>query len=63
MALLQLQGTITPSLANLSFLSILYGIGHMPRLRVIDIQNIVIDSRVLNGWEKAFHVACLKPQD
>ncbi|KAF3629339.1 putative LRR receptor-like serine/threonine-protein kinase-like [Capsicum annuum] len=48
---LQLQGTISPSLANLSFLrepnlknnlfhgGIPYGLGHLPRLRVIDIQN------------------------
>ncbi|WMV23597.1 hypothetical protein MTR67_016982 [Solanum verrucosum] len=48
---LQIQGTISPSLANLSFLSVLnlennsfrggipYGLGHLPRLRVIDIQN------------------------
>ncbi|KAH0682016.1 hypothetical protein KY289_019768 [Solanum tuberosum] len=48
---LQLQGTISPSLANLSFLielnlannnfhgNIPYGIGHLPRLRVIDLQN------------------------
>ncbi|WMV23689.1 hypothetical protein MTR67_017074 [Solanum verrucosum] len=48
---LQLQGTITPSLANLSFFSILnlqnnsfhggipYGLGHIPRLRVIDVKN------------------------
>ncbi|WMV23722.1 hypothetical protein MTR67_017107 [Solanum verrucosum] len=48
---LQLQGTISLSLANLSFLSILNlennsfhggipdGLGHLPRLRVIDIQN------------------------
>ncbi|MCD7455781.1 hypothetical protein HAX54_029565 [Datura stramonium] len=48
---LQLQGTISPSLANLSFLreinlennlfhgAIPYGLGHLPRLRVIDIQN------------------------
>nr|XP_016472653.1 PREDICTED: probable LRR receptor-like serine/threonine-protein kinase At3g47570 [Nicotiana tabacum] len=48
---LQLQGTISPSLANLSFLrelnlrnnffhgSIPYDIGHLPRLRVIDIQD------------------------
>ncbi|KAH0679199.1 hypothetical protein KY284_020284 [Solanum tuberosum] len=48
---LQLQGTILPCLANLSFLRVLnignnsfhggipYGLGHLPRLRVIDIQN------------------------
>ncbi|XP_060183294.1 LRR receptor-like serine/threonine-protein kinase EFR [Lycium barbarum] len=48
---LHLQGTISPSLANLSFLrelnlrnkffhgSIPYGLGNLPRLRVIDIQN------------------------
>uniref|UniRef100_A0A3Q7I208 Leucine-rich repeat-containing N-terminal plant-type domain-containing protein n=1 Tax=Solanum lycopersicum TaxID=4081 RepID=A0A3Q7I208_SOLLC len=48
---LQLQGTISPSLVNLSFLrelnlgnnffcgEIPYGIGHLPRLRVVDIQN------------------------
>ncbi|XP_047268520.1 LRR receptor-like serine/threonine-protein kinase EFR isoform X2 [Capsicum annuum] len=48
---LQLQGTISPSLANLSFLRVLnlennsfhgsipHGIGHLLRLRVIDIQN------------------------
>ncbi|CAN4090327.1 unnamed protein product [Withania somnifera] len=48
---LQLQGTISPSLANLSFLrelnlennnfhgGIPYGLGHLPRLRVIDIQS------------------------
>ncbi|XP_047268892.1 receptor kinase-like protein Xa21 [Capsicum annuum] len=48
---LQLQGIISPSLANLSFLrelnlennffhgGIPYGLGHLPRLRVIDIQN------------------------
>ncbi|PHT54292.1 hypothetical protein CQW23_08754 [Capsicum baccatum] len=48
---LKLQGIISPSLANLSFLrelnlennffhgGIPYGLGHLPRLRVIDIQN------------------------
>ncbi|KAF3619714.1 putative LRR receptor-like serine/threonine-protein kinase-like [Capsicum annuum] len=48
---LQLQGTISPSLANLSFLrelnlennffqgGIPYGLGHLPRLSFIDIQN------------------------
>ncbi|PHT80800.1 hypothetical protein T459_13815 [Capsicum annuum] len=48
---LQLQGTISPSLANLSFLrelnleniffhgDIPYGLGHLPHLRVIDVQN------------------------
>ncbi|XP_009786455.1 receptor kinase-like protein Xa21 [Nicotiana sylvestris] len=48
---LKLQGTISPSLANLSFLrelnlgnnffhgGIPYGLGNLPRLRVIDIQN------------------------
>ncbi|KAH0684562.1 hypothetical protein KY289_022314 [Solanum tuberosum] len=48
---LQLQGTISPSLANLSFLrelnlennlfhgGIPYGLGHLPRLRVIDVKN------------------------
>ncbi|PHU16753.1 hypothetical protein BC332_12448, partial [Capsicum chinense] len=48
---LQLQGTISPSLANFSFLrelnlennffqgGIPYGLGHLPRLSVIDIQN------------------------
>ncbi|KAH0678663.1 hypothetical protein KY284_019748 [Solanum tuberosum] len=49
--MLDLISTISPSLANLSFLSVLnlennsfrggipYGLGHLPRLRVIDIQN------------------------
>ncbi|KAH0682256.1 hypothetical protein KY289_020008 [Solanum tuberosum] len=48
---LQLQGTISPSLANLSFLNVLnlqnnsfrggipFGLGQMPRLRVIDVKN------------------------
>ncbi|KAM3221372.1 hypothetical protein P3L10_020640 [Capsicum annuum] len=48
---LQLQDTISQSLVNLSFLnvlilgnysihgSILYGLGHMPHLQAIDIQN------------------------
>ncbi|PHU16748.1 hypothetical protein BC332_12443 [Capsicum chinense] len=48
---LRLQGTISPSLANLSFLrelnlennffhgDIPYGLGHLPHLRVIDVQN------------------------
>ncbi|KAJ8564921.1 hypothetical protein K7X08_001381 [Anisodus acutangulus] len=51
LANMQLQGTISPSLGNLSFLrelnlennlfhgGIPYGLGHLPRLRVIDIQN------------------------
>ncbi|KAM3234803.1 receptor kinase-like protein Xa21 [Capsicum annuum] len=48
---MQLQGTISSSLANLSFLSMLnlqnnslhggipFGLGHLPRLRVIDVRN------------------------
>ncbi|PHT54318.1 hypothetical protein CQW23_08780 [Capsicum baccatum] len=48
---MQLQGTISSSLANLSFLSVLnlennsfhggipFGLGHLPRLRVIDVRN------------------------
>ncbi|XP_059310397.1 probable LRR receptor-like serine/threonine-protein kinase At3g47570 [Lycium ferocissimum] len=55
---LQLQGTISPSLANLSFLrelnlennffhgGIPYGIGHLPRLRVIDIQNNQLEGSI-----------------
>ncbi|XP_060185057.1 receptor kinase-like protein Xa21 [Lycium barbarum] len=55
---LQLQGTISSSLANLSFLKELnlgnnffyggipYGIGHLPRLRVIDIQNNQLEGSI-----------------
>ncbi|XP_060187625.1 probable LRR receptor-like serine/threonine-protein kinase At3g47570 [Lycium barbarum] len=55
---LQLQGIISPSLANLSFLrelnlgnnsfhgGIPYGIGHLPRLRVIDIQNNQLEGSI-----------------
>ncbi|KAM3338573.1 hypothetical protein P3S68_030659 [Capsicum galapagoense] len=55
---MQLQGTISPSLANLSFLSLLnlgnnsfhggipYGLGHLPRLRVIDIQNNQLEGSI-----------------
>ncbi|XP_060183466.1 probable LRR receptor-like serine/threonine-protein kinase At3g47570 [Lycium barbarum] len=55
---LQLQGTISPSLANLSFLrelnlgnnsfhgGIPYGIGHLPHLRVIDIQNNKLEGSI-----------------
>ncbi|XP_060186603.1 receptor kinase-like protein Xa21 [Lycium barbarum] len=55
---LQLQGTISPSLANLSFLKELnlgnnffhggipYGIGHLPRLQVIDIQNNQLEGSI-----------------
>ncbi|KAJ8564990.1 hypothetical protein K7X08_001450 [Anisodus acutangulus] len=55
---LQLQGTISPSLANLSFLrelnlgnssfhgGIPYGLGHLPHLRVIDVQNNQLEGSV-----------------
>ncbi|KAJ8564992.1 hypothetical protein K7X08_001452 [Anisodus acutangulus] len=55
---LQLQGTISPSLDNLSFLrelnlennffhgGIPYGLGHLPRLRVIDIQNNQLEGSI-----------------
>ncbi|KAK6775521.1 hypothetical protein RDI58_026522 [Solanum bulbocastanum] len=56
---LNLQGTISPSLANLSFLgelnignnnfhgAIPYGIGHLPRLQVIDIQNNQLQGSII----------------